>query len=426
VILFSYSGENVSLKQRLIINASWLLVGQSLHKMISYLIILLISRTLGDVGLGQYSFVVSFTAFVSYLSDFGINYYLMRELARDKTKKNLVSYALGFKLVLAIFDWLLMVSLAFTLNKDPIVKISIILYGLGAVLNTIGLLFTSVVFAHEVTKYETYSLVTERVMTLFIGGLILLSIKSLFAFFIVLTADAFLLNFLRIYFGSRYVSFRPRFDLRKWLEILSKSYVFWFIYLFSFIYFNTDIIMLGLMKPDEVVGWYKGGYFFIQALMLVPYVVVNSTMPSVSRLWIEDRGALRLLFRKAFQLLFTIGILGAFGIYLGAPLLIKTFLGDKFYNSIAVLRVLAWVIPAMFLNSLYGSILNGIGLERTYTKIIGGTALLNVVLNYILITLFSYTGAAIATLITNWTATLILSIKVYNVLENTSKQGGEI
>lgn len=416
----------MGLKKKLIINASWLLAGQSLHKLISYMIILLISRTLGDVGLGQYSFVISFTGFVSYLSDFGINYYIMRELARDKSKKSLVSYALGFKLVLAVLDWFLIIFLALQLNKDAVVKTSIILYGLGAVLNTIGLLFTSAVFAHEVTKYETYSLVTERTITLLLGGAILLITKSLFAFFVVLTVDIFLLNFLRIYFGSRYASPKPLFDLDKWKEILSKSYVFWFIYLFSFIYFNTDIIMLGLMKPDEVVGWYKAGYFFIQAVMLIPYVVVNSTMPSISRLWVEDRGTLRILFRKAFQLLFAIGILGAFGIYIGTPILIKTFFGDKFYNSIPVLRVLAWVIPAMFLNSLYGSLLNGIGLEKTYTKIIGGTALLNVILNYILITLFSYTGAAIATLITNWTATLILSIKVYNVLENTSKQGGGI
>jgi len=223
----------MSLKKRLIINASWLLTGQTLHKLISYLIILVISRTLGDAGLGQYSFVVSFTGFVSYLSDFGINYYIMREVARDKGKKDLVSYALGFKIILAVLDWLLIVFLALHLNKSAVVKTSIILYGSGAVMGTIGLLFTSVIFAHEVTKYETYSMVTERVMTLLLGGAVLLITKSLLAFFVVLTADTFLLNFLRMYFGSRYVSPKPTFGLDKWKEILSKSYVFWFIYLFS-------------------------------------------------------------------------------------------------------------------------------------------------------------------------------------------------
>ena len=408
----------MSLKKKLIINASWLLAGQTLHKLISYLIILLISRALGDVGLGRYSFVVSFTAFVSYLSDFGINYYIMREIARDKTKRDLVSHALSFKVLLATLDWFLIVFLASQLNKDPAVKTAIILYGLGSVLSTIGLLFSSIIFAHEVTKYETFALLTERILTLLIGGLVLFKLKNLLIFFVVLTINSFISNSLRIYFGSRFIRPKLIFKPEKWVWILSRSYVFWFIYIFSFIYYNTDIIMLGLMKTDDVVGWYKGGYFFIQATMLIPSVVVNSTLPSISRLWVEDRKTLKVLFKRAFQVLLAFGIIGAGGAFLFAPLLIRIFFGQEFINSVEVLRILGWTIPAMFLNSLYGSFLNGIGREKTYTKIVGGTALLNVLLNYILIQLMSYKGAAIATLTTNWISMAILSIKVYSILRD--------
>jgi len=405
------------------INASWLLVGQSLQKLISYLIILLISRTLGDVGLGQYSFIVSFTGFVSYLSDFGINYYIMRELARDRERRELVSYALGFKLILATLDWFLIAFLAMQLNKDSVVKTSIILYGTGTVFGTIGLLFTAVMFANQVTKYESYSVIIERVLTLILGGAVLFLTRNLFLFFIILTMNLFLLNLLRIHFGSRYVSARPKFETRKWFEILGKSYVFWFIYIFSFIYFNTDIIMLGLMKPDQVVGWYKAGYFFIQAAMLIPSVIVNTTMPSISRLWVENRATLKALFNRAFQLVGVFGITGAVGAFLTAPFLISIFFGSDFSNSVSVLRVLSWVILPMFLNSLYGSFMNGIGEEKEYTKVIGGTALLNVILNYFLISYMSYLGAAIATLITNWLATAVLSVKVYNHLNRIKSEG---
>ena len=404
------------------VNASWLLLGQTLQKLISYLIILLISRTLGDVGLGQYSFILSFTWFVSYLSDFGVNYYLMRELARNRESKELVSYALGFKTILATLDWFLIAFLAMHLNKDPVVKTSIILYGTGTVFGTIGLLFTAVMFANEITKYESYSVIIERVLTLILGGSVLFLTRDLFLFFIVLTADLFLLNVLRIHFGSRYISAKPQFEPRKWLEILSKSYVFWFIYIFSFIYFNTDIIMLGLMKPDQVVGWYKAGYFFIQAAMLIPSVIVNTTMPSISRLWVENRITLRVLFRKAFQLVSILSIITAVVAFVSAPVLISIFFGDNFSNSVSVLRILSWVIPPMFMNSLYGSFMNGIGKEKEYTRIIGGTTLLNVILNYFLISYMSYLGAAFATLITNWLATLALFTKIYNCLEKL-KQG---
>lgn len=408
----------MNIKKKLLINAGWLFAGQIIHKIISYLIILIIGRTLGDIGLGQYSFVVSFTAFVSYLSDFGINYYIMREIAQNKTKKNLISHALSLKVLLATLDWFLIIFLALQLNKDPAVKTAIILYGLGSIISTIGLLFSSIIFAHEVTKYETFALLTERILTLLIGGLVLFRLRSILIFFIVLTVNSFILNSLRVYFGFRFIRPKLIFKPEKWVWILSRSYIFWFIYIFSFIYYNTDIIMLGLMKTDEVVGWYKGGYFFIQAAMLVPSVVVNSTLPSISRLWVENRKTLKILFKKAFQVLLAFGIIGAGGAFLFAPLLIRIFLGQEFVNSVEVLRILGWTIPAMFINSLYGSFLNGIGEEKTYTKIVGSTALLNVLLNYALIQLISYKGAAIATLLTNWISTAILSIKVYSILKN--------
>ena len=417
------SGGGVSLKQKLIINAGWLLAGQSIQKLVSYLIILIISRTLGDVGLGQYSFIVSFTGFVSYLSDFGINYYIMRELARNKERKELVSYALGFKIVLAVIDWFLIAFLALHLNKSLTVKMSIMLYGIGTVLGTIGALFTAVMFANEITKYESYSVLVERSLTLILGGSVLSLTHNLFMFFIVLTGDLVLLNALRMHFGRKFVWVKPSFDLSRWFKLLSKSYVFWFIYIFSFIYFNTDIIMLGLMRPDQIVGWYKAAYFFIQAAMLIPSVVINTTMPSISRLWVENRVTLKILFSKAFQLVAVLGVLGALGTFATAPLLIRVFFGDNFMNSVDTLRVLSWVIIPMFINSLYGSFMNGIGEERDYTKIIGGSALLNVFLNYTLITYMSYLGAAIATLITNWMAAVVLTVKVYNRLSEIKGEG---
>lgn len=131
----------------------------------------------------------------------------MREIARDKTRKDLVLHALSFKVLLTILDYLI-VFLALQLDKDSIVKTAIILYGSASVFSIIGMLFTSAIFAHEVTKYETFALLTERVLTLFLSGFILLKMGDFFAFFVVLTINTFPLNLLRIHFGFKFV--RPR------------------------------------------------------------------------------------------------------------------------------------------------------------------------------------------------------------------------
>lgn len=402
----------MSLKRKLIVNASWLLGGQTLQKVISYAIVLLISRRLGSSGLGEYSFIVVFTGFIAYVSDFGINYYIMRELARDRKRKNLIPPALSFKATLAVLDWLALVVLALLMKRPPVVRDSMIIYGAGAVLGTVGGLFTSIMFAHEVTKYEVLAATTERMLTLTIGGAVLWYTGSLLPFFIVLTMDMVLMNLLRMHFAGRFVEIRMEFNVSAWKNILRGSYVFWFIYLFSILYFNTDIIMLGLMEPSRVVGWYKAGYFFIQAAMLVPTVVVNTTMPSISRLWGEDRKTMGLLFRKTLRLLTVVGVAYALCIYAAGGQLLMAFFGPDFSNSLRVLRILAWAVPPMFITSIFGSLLNGTGNEKAYTKVIGTTALLNVVLNYLLISRISYVGAAVATLVTNWAAVVLLTRKV--------------
>jgi len=122
-------------------------------------------------------------------------------------------------------------------------------------------------------------------------------------------------------------------------------------------------------------------------------------MPSMARLWKEDKKTLEVLFRKSFQMLALIGIGGLAGYYIFARLGISIVFGEKFLSSVPVLRILAFAVPFMFLNSLLGSYMNATGRELTFTKITGFTALLNVVLNYFLILHFGAKGAAVATVV---------------------------
>ncbi len=85
--------------------------------------------------------------------------------------------------------------------------------------------------------------------------------------------------------------------------------------------------------------------------------------------------------------------------------------GEGFLASVPMLRILAFAVPFMFLNSLFGSFLNATERELTFTKITGFTALLNVVLNYFLILNYGARGAAMATVVSQGIAS-VLSFRV--------------
>ncbi|NJE11023.1 flippase [Thermococcus sp. MAR1] len=399
-----------SLKLRLIKNAGWLFGAEIFSKLLAYGIIVLLSRTLGPDGLGQYSFIFYYVGLLGIFSDLGVGFYFMREVARDKSKLGeLLPDVLGFKIVLAILNFGIIVLITLFLPKPEWIKLLIVLAGAEAMLTWISYLFVRITYAHEVTKYEAIARTVERVWAFFIGGAVLWYFKELSPFVAVLLVGYIIRELLRIRWGLSFVPGKivVRFRPAEWANLLRKSYPFWLIGLFTLIYYRTDMVMLNLLRGDYETGIYRAAYMWIQVAMLVPNVVIPTTLPSMARLHKEDQKTLKVLFKKSFQVLLLLGLAGTAGYYLFAKPGILFVFGKKFLESIPVLRILAFAIPFMFLNSLFGSYMNATGRELTFTKITGFTALLNVVLNYILILHYGATGAAVATVVSQGAALLV-------------------
>ncbi|WP_324735082.1 flippase [Thermococcus sp. SY098] len=409
-----------SLKLRLIKNAGWLFGAEIISKLLAYGVVVLISRTLGPEGLGQYSFIFYYVGLLGVFSDLGVGYYFMREVARDREKLDeLLPDVLGFKILLAVINFLVIIGLTLFLPKPGWMKILIVLAGAEAMLTWVSLIFVRLMYAHEVTKYEAIARTFERFWAFFVGGVVLYVYSSLTPFIITLLGGYIIRELLRIKWGLKFVDrISIRFKPPSWGELLKKSYPFWLIGLFTLIYYRTDMVMLSLLKGDYETGIYRAAYMWIQVAMLVPNVVIPTTLPSMARLWKEDKRTLKTLFRKSFQMLSLAGVVGIVGYYLLAEYGILLVFGEKFTPSISVLKILAFALPFMFLNSLFGSFLNATGRELAFTKITGLTALLNVALNYILILNYGASGAAVATVVSQGVAGLLSTI-FFLVITNT-------
>lgn len=409
-----------SLKLRLIKNAGWLFSAEVVSKLLSYGVIVILSRTLGPEGLGQYSFIFYYVGLLGIFADFGVNYYLMREVARDKKKLNeLLPDVLGFKIILAIFNFLVIVGITFFLPKPDWMKALIILVGAEAMLTWISWVFVIITYAHEVTKYEAIARAVERFWAFFVGGMVLYAYKSLSPFIIALLVGCTIRELLRVKWGAQFVGeLKIRFKPEIWKSLLKKSYPFWLIGLFTLIYYHTDMVMLSFLRGDYETGIYRAAYTLIGVSLFIPGIALLTAMPSMARLWKEDRETLNLLFKKSFQMLVLLGVGGLTGYYIFARLGILIVFGQEFLPSVPILRILAFSVPSMFLNSLFGSYMNATGRELTFTKITGFTALFNVVLNYFLILQYGPEGAAIATVVSQG----IVSVLSYCNLHNSCRK----
>jgi len=95
-------------------NTTFMTMALVIQKVLSFFYYAYIARGIGDVGLGKYTFALSFTSIFVIFMDFGLGPVLTREGARDESKiKSYLSNIVSLKIVLIFISMIaLFVSLA--------------------------------------------------------------------------------------------------------------------------------------------------------------------------------------------------------------------------------------------------------------------------------------------------------------------------
>jgi O-antigen/teichoic acid export membrane protein len=176
---------------------------------------------------------------------------------------------------------------------------------------------------------------------------------------------------------------------------------------------QTDIIMVGAILSTKDAGIYSA---VNRLTMFIPFaiILVNSiTAPIVSQLYAQKK-------KQQLQRMMTYVAWGSFlfsaPIFAGIiawnqPLL--SLYGAEFVPGSQTLVILAVSRLLIALTGSVGYLMSMSGHQRQAAYILGGSAVLNVVLNVILIPIFRLEGAAMATLITTalWTTTMVVVAK---------------
>ena len=106
-------------------------------------------------------------------------------------------------------------------------------------------------------------------------------------------------------------------------------------------------------------------------------------------------------YRLSVKYLLLMSIPVAVGTVIIADKLILLIYDASFVNSATVLRILIWTLVFTSVNSVLLTLLISIDRQKLNLFSTGLCAIVNVLLNFILIPIISYTGASIATLLTS-------------------------
>jgi len=387
--------------EQVAVNVTFLTIAELGTRLLSFILILVVARVLGDTGLGIYSFVFAFSNVLLMFGDIGTTVFLNRELARDRSKtRSYLDSVLGIKVVMSAIFVLATVGVAVFAAKSAEVKVALLIVGVATLFTYITSAFRAVFFAYEKNEYYALITILETVISTGLGIILLLMGYGI---------NVFLTVFILSYFSSfvvgaalvwkKFSHFFPTFRFREWMAIIRTSVPFWLTQAFIIIYYRLDTIMLTVMTNFAVVGWYTAAYRPVEALLFIPIVVTTAVFPSMSRLHFTSKEQLRALYSTVLFYLFAVILPIAVGTTLLADkIIILLYHQPSFLPAVPAIKILIWSEVFIFLNYITGYLLNAINKQALFTISVAVYTVLNAILNVFLIPRFQHVGSAYATL----------------------------
>jgi len=384
-------------------------LGQFIYTLLAFALIPFASRYLGEAGFGIYSLATAIGFFVSLLTDLGMSTLLTREISkRKKLAAPIFSYFLGIKSVLVVITVGILLIYLKVGGIEKVAFHTIIIFSISSIISSYTQNAFSVFRGYEKIQYETIGVSVDKLLSVIIGIVFLVlgfDIRIFISSFLIASTIKLLISF--IILKKKFIHIEFRFNYKRSLPLLGAAIPFGISVLLAVCYNYFDILMLSVMTNFQDVGWYSGSHKFLNLTTLIPTVLSTAFLPQLS-VSFNDYKKLTELFIKGCQYLFIFSIPMIPVVLLLARWIVLTFLGSKFEGSIISLRLLVFAAFAQMLNVFFVSLFAAINKQKKimHFQIVG--LIINLILNFILIPIISYSGAAIATIVTEWSILILI------------------
>lgn len=387
-------------RRTLVVNAALRAFTEIAGKVASIVLFAVIARKLGEVPLGEYVFALSLTQIIWVVGDFGTGRYVLQETAKDHNFIRGVFYdAVAQKVVVA--GGLTLVAFAISAGVAGFDNRTWLLALVGAsmVCDLVAAVPLSIFIAREQMRFYTYAAIPNKYLQAAIGIVVLLmggGIVAVGAAALVSSAAALVISFWLAY--RHYPSPLARLRPRTWLGLMRRSGLFGAQDVLAQAVMRIDTVLLSILAAGAAVGWYGASYRLIDATLFITWSIVVSATPMYTYLSDTTTPTLREIYGDSVRLVLAMIVpISVTLLVLARPIVDVAYGLHDFEPSVVTLQILA-------LSPIFYAISNqaaALALARTNARpmvIAFGAALtLNVLVNLVLIPIWSYKAAAAVT-----------------------------
>lgn len=399
-------------------------ISRGIVGIIGLVVIGFLTRYLGPVGYGHYSSVFAYLYVFSSLADLGLYTVLVREVSKAGVDENAITSKIFTLRLLSVIVTMVAAGLMVLAINYPIaVKTGIWVALLSGAFSSLAQVLTGVFQKHLKLYYVSIADVVSRIiqLVLLIVAIHLKTSLLLFVWIVVVTEMAhFLITFL---FSRSLVKIKMDIDWPYWLVTLKTAIPIAVSLIFVLIYFKLDTVLLSVMRPAYDVGVYSVAYKVLEVVIFLPALYVGLVMPLLSRHASENKNEFRKTYVTAFNVISIFGVFTASYIFMLSRDIVGVLGGAGFLQAVPVLKILSFAILLIFFGNLAGNAIVALNLQKKGLWVYLSGAVVNLGLNAVLISKYSYYATAWTTVLTELLITVSLFILIKRLANVTPHTG---
>ncbi len=393
-------------------NTSWLFTESILRLIVGLFVGVYVARYLGPGNFGIFSYTLAFVALFGAVSKLGLDSIAVRELVNHPDKRDVY---------LGTFFWLKVVGALFTLgilgiaiqftSNDSTTNLYIFIIASGLLFQSfevVDFYFKSKVLSKYVSICKLTQLALSSLLKLY-----LVFIKAdLFWFVLVILIDYVTLavSFTFSYWQQKLGLFFRYFEFSIAKEMLKNSWPLILSGIAIMIYMRIDQVMIKGMLNETAVGLYSAAVKLSEVWYFVPVVITNSLFPAVLNAKKKSEALYYERLQRLYDLMVWLALVVAIPMTFFSRYLVVLLYGQAFREASNVLAIHIWTGVFVALGVASSNWFISENLQNLCLYLTAGGAVINVVLNYIFIPTYGIIGAAIASLIAQMSATVLLNV----------------
>lgn len=391
-------------------NVAWSLASKVVSLIGALLVGIMVARYLGPTQYGLMNYVVSFNCLFLIIATFGFENIEIREEAKhNDCRDKIIGTTFVMRVALSIVTILLIWLVAYINESDRYTFYLIMIYSAYVIMTPFDVIrnyFTSQVQNEYIAKVG----IGRTVFSCLLKLLLLWLHASLTWFVVSLVVDAAVLaqGYCFVYHQKHGKMRSWTFDMRWAKYILRQSFPLLISGAAAMVFLWIDQIMIGNMIDKTSVGYFSVATKFVEILIYVPTVLIQTVCPLLVKLKKEDTAE----YEKKAQLFLNITVwlcaLMAIAVSLCSYYIVTLTFGMQYANAVAVLQILAFKIVGVALNNVSGQILIIDGKQDLFVLRSLSGCLACIALNYLVIPVYGITGVACVAIVTQLVAGFLI------------------